>query len=978
MTRKPGRIINLLLLALVAACSLWLPTLSYGAGYDYDELGRLIRYVDKNGQVTHYNYDPVGNLLGVDNTGLVTPPVIDTLSTVDMRCGETTQVSIQGGGLEGIRVTPSVPGVQISEIVSSANEVTFTIKVEDCSLVGTHTLGFHTAGGRIDLNLTIDPLLPEVYITPAPLAIPPDGSQRAFALQLTHADTLPHTFTLSVSDPTVVNLMQESLTIPAGGREVRGALAGLKAGQTILTLDSPTLGTTAVPLFVLADFVGVNTSYGHIYEVVKERLPGPLPSFTVSGMPAPQVGVVLGNGIEGLNPNRITTGTGPLPLEINGVGLSGVTNIAIQPPDGVTLGTFTLATDGRSAVVPVTVAESAPTTMRRVVLSSSGGGILPVRPEADRLRIVPPKPEIHSIAPLILKPGDIGKHLTIRGARLQNAREVQVLPGDGISIGTPTVNAAGTLLSTTISLSPAAALGERQVVVVTNGGPSDETPSPANTLHIVLEAGENITSLTAPMVGVVKESAQTPQQSAYTFYGTQLGVVKGSLVKRLDPSAGIVGQNYLLTIEGAGLTGADSVAFEPATGITVTNPPTVTADGRSLSVNIAIAANAPKTIRRVDVLQVGAVIPSATESTNRFRVTPPPPEIDSVTPLILTTGTTAATLTLRGHFFDNARPLRLLPESGITIGSTTVHDGGSRLTAQVNVDTGAPTGPRMIQVATPGGESSALPGAENSITIVTQAGPTYRALTASVVGVTKQLVQPHSDRAVTTHSPVLGVVVTEVEQPVSTTLQLSTPQLGVVHGQVAKTVAPSALLRGTSSTLTVTGEYLQDVIQVELQPADGVIVGNTVTTAADGSSLSVPIDIDPAAAPGARKVMLRTALGVVPFSRANAARFTVGHDTPEILSIEPILAGRGEVFTLLVRGTNLFNPKAVMAEPPEGMLFGNSPQGNAAGTEVRVQVAIQADALLGTRVIRVAVPGAVTSPQAEPANSFTIYETVPN
>ncbi len=123
--------------------------------------------------------------------------------------------------------------------------------------------------------------------------------------------------------------------------------------------------------------------------------------------------------------------------------------------------------------------------------------------------------------------------------------------------------------------------------------------------------------------------------------------------------------------------------------------------------------------------------------------------------------------------------------------------------------------------------------------------------------------------------------------------------------------------------------------------------------------------------------MLQTATAIVPFAESRLGQLRIGYGQPQIFSIEPILAVQGDVLTLLVRGDNLFDAEAVTATPGDGMHIGSRITVNESGTELTVPIAVDADAPLGPRVIRVAVPGAVTTDQAEPANTFTVYESVP-
>src|SRR2546422_5812761 len=95
----------------------------------------------------------------------------------------------------------------------------------------------------------------------------------------------------------------------------------LAAGQTVMTLASSTLGNTLVPIFVTAEFRGLNTSVPALLGVVKEQPATPPLPTTVSPLISASLGVVLGSYIKGLNPSTLSVGTGPTSMVISGAGL---------------------------------------------------------------------------------------------------------------------------------------------------------------------------------------------------------------------------------------------------------------------------------------------------------------------------------------------------------------------------------------------------------------------------------------------------------------------------------------------------------------------------------------------------------------------------------------------------------------------------------------------------------------------------------
>lgn len=964
-----------LLLPVVFLASAW--SFAGDQRYDFDELGRLIRSTDESSRVTRYRYDPVGNLLEVSSDGTAIPPTVDSPGLDNLRCGESVQVTIEGSDLEGARVTTSDPGLKVTDVHYTDSGIAFVLTVECTTALGDQSLFFETAGGTTSIDLQVAPELPLVFVTPAPLAVPPDGSERPFLLRLSHADTVSHSFQIASSDPAVLAVATTSLSIPAGETEVRGAVSGLKPGQAFLEITSATLPVERIPVFVTADFKGVNTSFGPALGVLVP-LPSTNPDGRVLPVAAPETGVLIGSAIQGVNPSTLRTGEGPVDVVIEGVGLEGATAVRAIPDDGLTIENPSIAPDGTHVTVPVTVAEDAPRTLRRVVVEHAGTPYPAVPADADRVLIALPPPVVDSIDPLFIRPGDTGVTLTVRGLRLLDVRSLKIVPSDGVQVdGSPDLNDEGTVLTARLSIAPDAEPGERVVIVETAGGMSVDTPTPANTLRVVLESGPSYEDLISPAVGVVRDAVISSMPEQTGLYTAQVGVIKGPSLTGLQPGAGAIGATLTITVTGHGLGTVDSIAFDPSTGISV-GTPSAAADGKSLTAVVTIASDAPLTLRTLQVYAGGQRVLPAKSGADLFRVTPPPPSIDYVSPLYLVPGTPSATLNVAGRNLQNGG-LQFLPASGITVGAVSVAGDGRSLEAQVAVDLSAPTGARVLQITTPAGSTETSPTAANTVYVVTNPGPTYPDLTAPDVGVVRSPVAPTDPPSVEMAllAASVGVQMQTFDSPFETVRAARAQNLGVALGPVCRSVSPRAVARGTNAELLITGDDLTGVSGVSFVPAEGITVTGAPAVSPDGKELRLTVSIDASASPTARGLVLQTATAIVPFAEPRLGQLRIGYGQPEIFSIEPILAGSGDVLTLLVRGNNLFDAEAVTATPAGGMRIGSRITVNDSGTELTVPIAIDADAPLGSRVIRVVVPGAVTTDQAEPANTFTVYESVP-
>jgi YD repeat-containing protein len=939
--------------------------------FDYDPLGRLIRVVDENNKATDYVYDAAGNLLEVRNDGLVAAPTVTDITPTSLRRGETKAVTITGTGFTGAAVsTPAGAGISIKNLQGTATQFSFDVTASETATTGAQAITIASSAGSATTHLTVAPLLPKVYVDPTPLAIPPDSALRQFTIRLSHVDTIDHVIALSASN-TKIEVSPASLTIPAGQQNVSANIKGVSAGQVTLTLSSATLGTTSVPVFVTAEFKGITTSLAPYLGVVLES-PPQQKTQQITPVTNPLVGVILGSAIRHTSPNRVNIGT-EARLTIHGNGLSEVQSAAIEPSTGVTLGTPVAAADGFTVEVPITVASEAPVTQRRLILKNASGAVYPAaHPTADRIEIVRSAPQIDSIEPLFGTANTTIK-MTIRGRDLHAAESILFNPSTGIMTDAmPVVSADGTVLTAKVHLGWNAASGQYTVAVATPGGLSSTAAASTNTFTIVNEIKQAITPILAPAVGVTVETPSTPKSSSYGLTSPVVNVIRGTTATALTPSVGIVGEETTLTIEGNELSGVTSIEFIPNAGLTV-GTLTAATDGKSVTVPVTIAADAALTLRQVRLMAGTAEVPFATPEASRFKVSLPLPEIHSITPITLQIGQAPIALTIRGRNFKDASAVKVTPTDGMTIGIPPADGSSTEVTVNISAAATAATGPRLVTVVTPAGESSTTLASSNTITLANSAGSTYSPIVAPIVGVVKQFdSQPASTAVGPIATPVLGVVVESVPAPVSTTTTHYANKVGVALGSVALSLDAVGFAPGFNGALTISGHELDAVTSVSVKPAEGITFG-TPTVSSDSAQVAVPMTVDATAARGVRTVTLGTAAGAVNFVDPAKATLQVGPGVPHIDSITPILAEQGNTVTMVIRGARFHDATAVTASPNSGINFvPGTLSVNAAGTELSVSFIIDAAAPVGSRVIQVLVPGAASNANATAANTFTV------
>lgn len=957
-------------LLLLLTCGASISLLAAEQRYDYDALGRLVRAIEGAGS-TEYTYDPAGNLLQVTGGGVVAAPSISGVSPTDIRRGQTATVTVSGTGLAHATVTSPSPSLVVSSVKSLANSVEFILAVAANAPLGTQTFTLSNAGGSVSASLAINPSLPTVAVTPVPLAVPPDNVPRSFSIVLTNADSISHTINLAVSNPGIASVSPASITIAAGQTSAQASITGLSGGSTTLSLTSSTLQTVQTPVYVTAEFAGINTSNAPLVGVVLEAPPAPPNTQVIQLGARADVGVVVGGHIRDIGPKAIPRGSSAT-LTLMGKGLEVASAVTLYPADGVTLGSLNAAPDGLTATVTATVADDAPATLRQLVVTDGAGNRFPAsRSDSDRVLIAYPAPVVESVTPVF---GTVGApvSITLRGRNLQGAK-IQLSPGTGIQVdGAPVVNAEGTVASFNLGIGSLTALGDHLVTVYTPGGASQSVKGPENTFTVVTALNETIGPINAPQLGVVLQSEAAPTSQDYGLFTSNVGVAFGPVVTSLSPRAGIIGETVSLSLQGQELDGVTALTFSPADGITVQSL-TPAADGKSVSASIDIAVSAPKTIRTVRAWADATALPFSDVNQSQFQVTAPLPRIDSVTPVNLAAGDGPVTLTVRGINFKDASLVAVSPETGITVSQPPVVSADStEITVTVTVAAGATTGQRVVRVTTPAGVTDTISTPANTLNIVNTLGGTITPIQAPALGVIKQDDTPPPTIDSLLASSSVGVVLqTDPPPPVTQEVFLGNARLGVTVGPFASQVQASPLTPGISGTLTVTGMGLDAVISASVLPATGVTLGTPVI-AADGLSLTVPVTVAANAAAGPRQLVLNTGATNLPFTLNEGDRFVVATGAPSIDSITPILARQGDIVTLTVRGAHLHHA-TVLIEPAAGVVLGSAPVINAAGSELTLGLYVPADAALGGRVIRVQTPGGITTDQPEPANTFTVF-----
>lgn len=816
------------------------------------------------------------------------------------------------------------------------------------------------------------PTPPTLSVEPTPIALPPDNKVREIVLRLSKADYRDNILNISITDPAKATVTPASILVPAGQTSVRISITSKTAGTTSLNIDSPTLGSVRVPVFITTDFRGANTAFAAPVGVVVTTVSAPVTkTVTLSN---PTVGVAVGAVLTGVSPAAWSVGSSTN-LIVHGQGIPSGARLELAPNNGVGVDSVSVNSEGTQITANVLTAPDAPLGVRKVVVKDVGGrGIEFADSAKSVVNIMTGSPVVESIEPFAVLRGT-AVNLLVRGRHLQQGR-VNVVPADGVEVDTqPQVNADGTTLTVRLLIAADAPVGQRLIRVTTPAGQTSDAHSSANTFTIASSVQEAARAVVSRQVGV-RVGADEPAGPAVSRIqaSPMVGVLRGGGVTAVVPGVGIIGQDVPVTIHGVGLQGITSAGFAPSAGLSVLAAPTVNAEGTEARFTLRVDAAAPLGARSLTLKAGGPPFEFVRPELSTFVVTAPVPELVSVAPQVVVAGQAVATVNVRGRNFVNITGLRVEPANGITVvGPFEVGDNGSRLSFGVLVAANAAAGVRTVVVSSAAGDSSTLQAPGNQLRVATQVGPTYADVQSPQVGVVlaSEPTESRQDRWLS--SPMVGLMVGESAQATGRSSSAGSPSVGLLLGAGAQSMTPAGWLRGANGNIVVNGQDLGSVTGASIEPNTGLLVGAPVVTP-DGKQLTLSLAVAPDAPMVLRKLRLMRANGVdLAFTSSAVDRFGIGQ-LPTLTSIAPIVLEQGKSTLLTIRGNQLDGVAGVAFEPSGGLRAAQEPTWgeDGFGEFLKVLITVDGNAGLGQRVLRLEVPGGMTSATPQVFNSLTV------
>jgi len=284
-----------------------------------------------------------------------------------------------------------------------------------------------------------------------------------------------------------------------------------------------------------------------------------------------------------ISPNTGLRGTA-VQVTFTGTHLTGTTAINVSGTL-VTVSDIGVVSD-TSVVATFTIAATAATTARNVSLVTSAGttNTLP-------FTVTAAAPTLSAISPTSGVIGATAIPVTITGTNLNGATAITI-SGTGVSHGAITVNAAGTQITTTFTITRTAAVGARTVTVTTPGGVTNPETFTVESATL---------TFSAPTPALTTGTANTTTKTAtITVTNTATGANAGPFTFTANP-----------TITGTG--------FSILTGGTCVSGFALNSGGSTCTIDVQYAPGTSTALRSGHVTVAGTGIPTATQNSATFQ-----------------------------------------------------------------------------------------------------------------------------------------------------------------------------------------------------------------------------------------------------------------------------------------------------------------------------------------------------------------------
>ena len=641
---------------------------------------------------------------------------------------------------------------------------------------------------------------------------------------------------------------------------------------------------------------------------VKPAAPGAT-RFLVTYPPPQLLSLVPNNGVVGTS----------MTLQVNGRYLADASAIAFEPGGGISVGNnLTVSSDGTLVSVPITVDAIAGVGKRVVTITTPGGTTSSAMTVANAFTVMseagPYYPNIVAPQVGVFVPSAAPAPVDVRYNPVTSLpvgiaigpviTGVQPVSG-AIGITDLLVRVSGKNLGAVDSIAFHPATGititAGSLAVATDGSYAEAiitiaADAPLEPRAVILKAGSKVVPPSSPGANLFRVTLPQP------------------LIYGVSPIRSQVGTSFTLTVNGTLLAGATKITFNPPDGITVSNPPTVSADGKVATVALAIAANAPTLPRVVTITTPGGTTTMVPSVANTFTVTADAGV--SYTPIVSSSvGVVVATAPLVTTKDVGYGPV-LSPAVGVTV--TPAPPPGTKVvtfTPIVSPQIGVVVGP-IIRTMTP---TTLEPG--KTVTLIftgVALGGVTDLKFAPAAGLTVGVISPSADGTVLTAEVIAdsaAIRASRVVTPMVGTTSVTAPVpwtnlLYIGARPVVSSITPILQTVGNTFTLTINGTNLDGATTIKFVPAEGIVVANPPVINTAGTQATVTVTIDGMAAGGQRVVIVEGVYGASDGSAGANNTFTVSRPVVEapasiMMAGEPSSAPREQTVAGFPGGSDL-------------------------------------------------------------------------
>lgn len=422
------------------------------------------------------------------------PPSADSIAPNSVAQGSSVDALISGSRLTNPESVSVANAGVTATLQAGAADTSIPVRITATANapLGTTNVTVQVAAGIVTIPLNVLPPSVILGVVPSPIAVPPDNAPRNFLVTLSRADTVANTVSVSVDSTSLATVSPASATIAAGQTQVTFQITGKVAGQTTLRVSSSTLAGTSVPVYVTADFAGMNAARSPLVGVVVGSLPTPPQSSFSTLLASPQLGVSVGSTVQvfqgtlasptvGVAVGSATVPTtGLLASPIVGVNVADAaapfTALLASPTVGIAVGNAGASYSGLLASPIIGIAVGNAGSSYSGLLASPMMGIVVGAQQQFAYSVTSPTlgiatgPTAFAVQPNALPAGFNGT-LSVQGFALPANTVVSVSPSTGITLGTPQVNANGSSIAIPITVDTAAPLTQRLLSLTTGATP---------------------------------------------------------------------------------------------------------------------------------------------------------------------------------------------------------------------------------------------------------------------------------------------------------------------------------------------------------------------------------------------------------------------------------------------------------------------------------------------------------------------------